>query len=70
MSEQQHKYLHARWRRTTSEPVTVDRRVRVFDEVSGDDGWADVHWSNTTCRLGVVRDEHGTIIDPRPTFVP
>jgi hypothetical protein len=69
MTASEHRYLNARWHRVTNDPVTTERRVQVYDEVTGDHGYADVRWVASHVRLGVVRDcDTDAIIDPNPTY--
>jgi len=39
------------WKRSTSDPVTVDSRVPVFDPESGEEGYANVGWIRGCPRL-------------------
>lgn len=56
------------WRRTTTDPVTNDRRVAVHSDELGIDAWARVRWVAGHARLGVVENYDGAAIDLDPEF--
>ena len=72
------------WKRLTSDPVTTESEVRVFNE-SGDEGYASVAWHSNCVRLygpitqiverffdadGIeYRDPIRRVVDTTPAFV-
>lgn len=71
------------WARATSDPVTVERRVRVYDPLTGQEGYANVGWTAGYARLygpvvrldrvydrdGVETEEpRATVLDHEPLF--
>jgi DNA-binding XRE family transcriptional regulator len=56
------------WARTTSAPVTTERRVRVFTS-TGSEGWAIVKWTRGGANLnGPVVSDDDDVIDDSPKF--
>lgn len=63
------------WKRLTSEPVSTEKRLAVYCQETGAEGWVSIFWENRPATghrvvfAKTVDDFDGRTIDAAPKFV-